>query len=323
MVSGPRREGPDKSIKTAPRQRQKEILLASLLDFHKTQCFFNLSVQIASLISLQTLLTSESLSVLNIAIFPGLAVFTLVPLIFTFACVGRYGVITWYITVLTIMSFIVSVATRISFLSLADFDRYYGKFGNFTTLDGCDGSLTNSVSTWCPENVSDEFDRLQAPTAFWNSATPYIYTMSAIWILYTLIKQIRKPGAVPFGIRRRASAIIQRIPLYALVVRTLRRPAVRKAWSVFFFLTSMMAFAYQLRYFGVIFAVGIVSREWAFGQVVAMLIWLPAIVEYAYLFISMFPTCHRSPFSTPFSPAKPYPLQMASNAASNTACNRR
>ena len=213
----------------------------------------------------------------------------LVPLVFCLAMLGRYGRLSWYIVLLSLVAFIVSVAG----IAVAGHRYQYIWYENVQVgpMNSCGWPIQHQVEkVWCKQ-LEDINPFANASDSWYYSQPKVIWSISSFWMAYTLIKLLSKPGAVSPKITDRIEYAYNPIRaktgrIHNAIVYLTWSKAASWIWSVFFFLSWGLAFTYQYILFSVSSLSKSVSMDWSFGQIIAILVWVPIPVEYIYLLIS-------------------------------------
>ena len=113
-----------------------EALVTELISFHKMQCYFASTIQIAGLVLAHDsqkdtailfnnayLDTGSYKDFLDTSVLVLLALSTIIPITVSLACVTRYGHQSWFILILSLVAFTLSTAT------LSNYYLYARKYG--------------------------------------------------------------------------------------------------------------------------------------------------------------------------------------------------
>lgn len=211
-----------------------------------------------------------------------------VPVIFILVCIGCYGRQSWYLTLLALCCFIPSTITFMYFNHLyavlaTIIERYQSNDpGQF-----CGGWTPEQLSPWCGSGLlmPTPIDSGIAPSG-WNYM---MWLVSLSWAVYSVVKQASAGDehhkiASHSVIARFASRWRSTIAFCDRWIKAGlgERGKDRAFW--FIFLTSWsMAFGYQFYAYSLFFRHAQVDPSWSFGQIVAVMVWIPAVAEYMYL----------------------------------------
>lgn len=272
------------------RSKAKESLITGLVEFHKAQCFFSIALQVASLVS-----GVFHTDLLNAFTLLPLSTNSILPIVFTLLFIVRYGRSSTYLLALTTVAW--TLAT-ISFWGL-----YKSNPGATVEQDGgteimaetfihllsdifaCGGY---SALAYCP-NADYQINILPVWLAY--RSTPFIWTWSTLVLLYLLGHHILHTDTVQK--RTVVPRLQKRVTLWATSALSgskifgnrwsLRLP---KSYSIFWLstLVFLACLGYQLYLLVMIVVLQVIDfSNWGFGQIIAILVWLPPVVEYVYL----------------------------------------
>ena len=121
-------------------QWSNKVTLTALIRFHKAQCYFSTTVQVAALILVCRTLTDTSIALsfdgfsgvhnqfVNISALVVLATSGFIPVTFGLASITRFGRASWHLILLSLMTFALATATLSTFYHYA---RQYGKLDDY------------------------------------------------------------------------------------------------------------------------------------------------------------------------------------------------
>ena len=247
------------------------ITFATVSDFQKLQCHFNLSVQISTLVlasrsTRPAFAFSDVYNVVGNIAFVIIAVNSFVPVIFSLTCIAQFGRPTWYITGLTLSCYVIWLAAII--LSYGNHPTFAP--GNLTSdVDVCSNHIVEHLEHWCAS-----LGGYIGPT----STYPWIYgrvyfiwVHSSLWMLYCLTKPDLK--SLPTWLSHLLTFFYDHMPFIVWIRGVKRITVVRQMWFAFFIITSLGAFGSQINLNSSFFQQDLVSKTWSSGQVVAVLFW--------------------------------------------------
>lgn len=251
-----------------PPARQRAALLSALVDFQKVQCFFTLSIQAAALVAVRNsgihAKTSQEY-VDNVRILAGIAVAGYLPVTFVLLTLHDAGMKSGYVLVLSIFAAAASSVTTRS-LKVAK--------PTIEPLDGLQCGLHQRPVLHCPGQAYDEwveYDKLVSLLC-WITFTILLVDMSIIEV-FRLTDGLG--GA-----------------FYAIVYEVFPKYAEKwSKWRRKFY--SINAIARLSPFFNTIFLFFLCghlkniagvedSTHWTFGQIVAVTIFAPPLIEYIY-----------------------------------------
>lgn len=260
----------------------KEALLAALVDFHKAQCYFSSTMQItALLLDYQSTGTLDPLDS-NATLL--LATSGFLPIVLTLACIIRYGRSSWYLFILSLISFALAATTLGSYgdsassgieADLLHFDYVSTPSCAFLTSSPTDPALLH----FCGKLPSDlhALDTLVL-------VSRRVWAMFAnclVWLAYCFWATIRDVTNEYKAFRRKYPAVatkLQTVGEYRLLALLYIIP-----WSA--------CCAYQFYLFSIFISNSLISKTWTFGQIIAVTVWVPSVVEYGYILLSKSKCC--------------------------------
>ena len=101
-----------------------EVTFAALVSFHRAQCYFSGTVQIAALIGI----IRNTGSVYDTSALVVLTTSGFIPVSFGFASITHFGQPSWYLIVLSLFTFALATATLGVFYN---YDRQWGQFEDY------------------------------------------------------------------------------------------------------------------------------------------------------------------------------------------------
>ncbi|KAF2668732.1 hypothetical protein BT63DRAFT_414700 [Microthyrium microscopicum] len=251
-----------------------------LLDFHKAQCYFSGTLMIASF----AYGIFETNMLVTFMLTP-LATNGILPIVFAYCLLVYYGKVQMGVTILTIIVYILSsvvywtLYSHILGLSTNIDDRaVYQQFmyklsaipacGFYSALAACPGNATPGIVP--VKNASHKIRVL----------TPIIWTGSTIILLGLL-------GGQLFHWNRRRQNIAGRHRSDDRGRMTENKAAeLPRPWNIVFWFTTLILTAgmgMQLSLLAISKSLNMMDPwDWGFGQIVAVTIWIPPLLEYGY-----------------------------------------
>lgn len=271
------------ALKRRFKKEHVESLITALVDFHKSQCFFAITIQIAALFlyhqtrSINDARNMHKLSnygddLIDGALLVVLATGAFIPLNLTYACVARFGRQSWYLILLTFVANVLGTATLICSIAYQESMIPQAQSGASTLgpADECavQYPVDQVLFSLCGSNrLQRNFVDLQMLTPSWIWA-PWILAV----VTFTLCIAKKVLAAIPCT-----------SPLHDMLTSIAERHTMRFiaiGVIVGLWLASIGA---QLYLFGVYFQHDLISYTWSFGQLIAVTVWVPSLVEYAYI----------------------------------------
>ncbi|KAL8837913.1 MAG: hypothetical protein Q9176_005389 [Flavoplaca citrina] len=260
-------------------------LVAALTDFHKAQCFFMLAINIAALVVIQRGgFDPQSLQQMydTYVFLQVLAVNGFLPITFTLTNLYLVGMLSWFLILLSFVTIALSVAT------LACVGQFNPSVADMT-------SLAELAASGGPEECDGRKPGIYClRTMEYNFGVDYFYGGQNIPnYAYTILS--KKPSSMRYSARRaklrstRAwrfyteSASIVHQQVQTLSWQSLLKLAFGAAIYVVlltFYVRFYNMYLHDLAWFA---ENDINGNTWNFGQVFAITVWVPPIVEYIHL----------------------------------------
>lgn len=266
------------------QEKHTQAMMMATVDFQITQCYFAGAVQIAALVftarGLFSIKWVASPELLDEGLLFTLATNGFVPTILTLALITQYGRQSWYLILLSSIVFVLStgmLAASSNAWYATPFDPAYG------VLQDCGDFVASNLTTaWCGSNNLFSNSGYN-PTAL-NKIIWVMWAHSLLWLIYCVSKKLRTssdrflPGATKLAsICQPRFAWSDRLPMSGLGNR-LSQGLFAITWS--------LSLGYQLWLYAVILHGSITNFTWSFGQILAVLVWAPCLVEFINLEIN-------------------------------------
>lgn len=252
-----------------------KAIITTLVNFHKSQCYFSSTVQITGLILFCAIQshTAQALhgaalppDIFDLSVLTVLALSGLVPVSFTLVCLIRYGHRTWHLIILSLITMAISTGT------LSCPFIYLRRFGDPVT----DQYLGPNLEELYPLCGSSKLRKNDIGTTTF--AKPWIWAVwlnCVIWMIYcSLRKAFEGSRRVQLLKSWKDSSTI------AAHVNSIGKSPV---WLLLSMLTWMMCFGWQFNLFSAYFQHTVILQDWSFGQIIAVAVWMPAVFEYFYI----------------------------------------
>ena len=269
-----------------------EALAAALVSFHKSQCYFASAIQIAALVlsqkSFQGLKSASEdgdfEDFLDTAVMNLLATSGFVPVCLVLVCITRYGRQTWYIIILSSVTFPLATATLASsYVFVHRYgkpDDFYGSVGGENVDDTecpLNGDISGILYPLCGSSQLNH-NALSSSTVS-NVWIWLVWLNCMIWTILCLVKKIiDTPRKMPANERSAMRFItMTRVnPLYSGLSKN-------RTGMIVFLITAGLCFGAQFALFSVYLRHSFISSAWTFGQIIAVTVWIPSLVEYLYI----------------------------------------
>ena len=264
-------------------ETSKINLTYTMVEFHKAQCYFTSAIVIAALV-----LNHQAYSMLNsqrqgaesplppiydIVFSFLLSMNGFVPIVFTLACLSRYHRLTWHILVLS------AVPVALSTAALAATYRWC------IIMSVSPKSLCLHVNAYGPGNsVVDDASALicgASPGKTGRGPSQTCLSFISVWLIYCycilwLLGCLLRHGLETFG----KVSVQQKI---SMVLHKLVPAAILKSLYPFSLILWAFCFGYQFYLYSVFINMDLISGDWTLGQIIAVMAWVPSVVEYFYI----------------------------------------
>ena len=295
-----------KSTSNAPEDSHTNKIIIALVEFHKAQCYFSSVIQITALALFHTSKKSASKTedtyytantfqdFFDTSVLIVLASSGLVPIALILACITRYGRQSWYLLFLSWVSIILASTTLISSYVWAHTnlkeDDWYNNNLNYTyqndnTYDAgtsCDlsGSLGDSIIPLCGN--SKLLSNALPVGLIASRLTWLVWTNCIVWMLFCLGKMCYDTDHL-FIFRTKIRGFAHDRSWVKYLAKEGRA---HRTWILLVMIPWSLCFAGQLYLFSAYFDHRVISYNWSFGQIIAVFVWVPSLVEYVYLELS-------------------------------------
>ena len=279
-----------------------EALVTGLINFHKMQCYFASTTQIAALVLAHDSQKDTAILFNNVYMDTGsyrdfldtsflvlLALSAIIPITVSLACATRYGRQSWFILIFSLVAFVLSTATLSNFYLYANkFGEpgdFYSPIGNENYIGDTNyaigGTIADSLFPLCGTSWLDN-NSLSASTL--TSSWVWVAWVNCfIWMFLCFMSKLSGNKCIKSGLDRFGSILDKLQHILAIMGRD-HIPA------IIFAIASLLCFAAQFYLLSVFGRHSFISPEWSFGQIIAVNVWVPAIVEYIYIEYSKFHT---------------------------------
>ena len=252
-------------------KRHQDAVAIALVEFHKNQCYFISAIQIALLVLLHQAFIRWDINkfiapIFDVLLSVPLALNGLVPTVFTLCCISRYGRLSWYGIILTVITAVLSTGSLV-----ASYRFTRTEAGSLDEIMG-DQSLAAQSRIVCGSDSGNLGTQAELSTIKF-SWVWLIYVNCVLWGLYCIVKHVIEPT-------RGESSRWNRLS------RFLTKPYVPTFTYTFFAITWILSFTYHFWLYNFLNKNSLVSQTWTFGQIIAVVVWAPSIVEFLYVEIS-------------------------------------
>lgn len=251
--------------------RQIQILIFSMVEFHKAQCFFSMAVQAATLIFIFR--KSNTYNTVDVYALLAIGPVGMIPVIGNLYALMRFGKSSWYIFFLSLCSWALSLAVAFNRTLRTGSGYYwadpkkYARMPPGPTSCGLVPTAAMCGGIGWGRSIADGI------ASFINM---YLYTCMAPLAVILILWQV---GIWDLRPVEAARANFRRLPSF---VRN------KVFWIVMEHGSILAIFTWtlycQMYIFWILFELEVIDTEnWGFGQIVGITIWIPTLVEYAYL----------------------------------------
>ena len=292
-------------IKRLPEEQGKihiNRMVTALVEFHKAQCYFSSVIQITALAlfreSTVAMRGSDSGSsadqfndLFDTSILIVLATSGLIPVSLILACIMRYGRHSWYLLTLSLITTVLATATLIaSYYYTHAYGKPYEQYQNdlfdpFDTTNAYDGGvscnldgpLEKTIFSLCGNSrLANNF----LPTGLIdNGWTWIVWANCIIWLFLGL--GIKCYNLKVFARHRQnLTQFGTKISFIKCIIRISRTYT---TWITVSVIPWSLCIAGQVYLFSAFLEHSVISYEWSFGQIIAVTVWLPSLVEYVYI----------------------------------------
>lgn len=278
--------------------KHRENLLTALVEFHKAQCYFASTIQITALILFHEnqsnmgawLKSNEPIfdkDLIDSNVLVLLATSALVPVCMILACITRYGRQSWYVIVLSTITVLLATATMGSayfyFESDYPWDPNFWD-PSFTTpscsIDAGNGAYLPSL---CGHSKLGN-NSLPSGDTTSNYWIWVVWVNCIIWLFYCIIEKILSGKSCrPF--HTRTAATFRRNKTLVLLRKAFRNYPL---WTLIYAVPWSLCFAAQITLFAAFIEHYFISYTWSLGQIIAVAVWVPSVIEYLYIDFSEF-----------------------------------
>lgn len=263
----------------------RKSLLQSLTGFHAAQCFFSIPLAVATFFS-----NPFTMDPLNAFGLLPVSINGFLPQIFTLMIMNNHGLESWYPLVLTSISYLLNTVLFWAVITYLNGIKGHGtalKAAAYKSLGGiesCGGMTGIGVCLPFQDDSPPAFLIQRYGTAAWRGikTAPWIWAWCTISLLALAFCQFRLSWSGN-GRGNRPHKVLD-IPHIASVPEWMRQ--VLRSPPAYFIISAMFfaGLIYQAVMFYSFIGLGLVDlNTWSFGQIVAVAVWVPPVVDYLHL----------------------------------------
>ena len=277
-------------LSSQTRKKHTQAIVAALVDFQIAQCYFAGVVQIAALLLIKQVYAAPrrlyiagmvDAGLMDAGLLNVIAINGLVPVTFILTCIARYGRQSWYL--ISLSSLTVVFSTTVLGTEYYFWPSIMTKY-NYLYVDSlvlasqfCSGPAHPVLWLLCSMSPTSSPGLDYA--AFTNYRAWTVTANCLTWLLYCIVRK-RLTKAPAGSLRARfASAAQPKQPQMRKIIGYLFRSLFISTWS--------LCFAYQLLLNSSYLSRSSTTKTWSIGQIIAVSIWVPSIVEFFYIEYSM------------------------------------
>ena len=282
-----------------PLEQHKSNLITALVEFHKAQCYFASTIQITALILYRQSHNYQNdwynsnepifdKDLIDSDVLLLLATSASVPICVVLACITRYGRTSWYVIILSTITVLLATATMGSAAATFLFENNVN--GSPWEPNVNDTSI---ITPSCTIYASSGFvpplcghsksklskNFLPSGDTISNHWIWAVWANCIVWLLYCITEKL-------LGLKRY-------IPFLARTAARFRRSqfvvslrgAYRKyqLWALVYVVPWSLCFAAQIILFAVFVEHYFIPYDWTLGQIIAVVVWVPSVIEYIYI----------------------------------------
>ena len=261
------------------------VTFAALVSFHKAQCYFSSTVQIAALIgslgSTGSVLEGDQ-SFDNSALVI-LATSGFIPVTFGLVSITRFGRTSWHLIMLSFITFALASATLLVYNNYDLEDGFIESYTSSLEVIGFDdfgpckigAAMNNTLFPLCGSSLLNS-NTIPSSTIT-NRWVWVAWATCVAWMLSCFFSKLRD-GMVTNAIRSRLEDVI-RHPWMQLLSKTMSSI---KGPLLIFIASSVLCFGVQFYLVSLFNQHNLVSQVWSFAQIIAVTVWIPSIFELFY-----------------------------------------
>ena len=257
-------------------------LATGLVEFHKAQCYLLSAIQVANLyLSAQTYINIERLDTTGIfdnLLSVPLSLNGVIPVILSLSCIAIYARLSWHILILTTIS--VGLSTSALTLTYRGVFSYRSRAASDDILfySSTKATLINSVCGSQKTNLQ----HLPGSREFNFGIVWTVYAYCLCWFTWCFLNQLsRSCRNAPWVQSLRPN--FAKFRFYSSSNQVFTRKAATSLATSLLLLMWAFCLAYPFYLYSLFTRANMVSPTWSFGQIIAVTVWVPSIVEFFYI----------------------------------------
>lgn len=293
-----------------PGKAHANKLVIALVEFHKAQCYFSGVIQITALslfhnsrkgtiasMNTYTYITAGHYEdYFDTSVLIVLASSGLIPISLVLACITRYGRQSWYLLVLSWITIILASTTLIaSYYWAHKFAKNEGAYDNNLSYEWDYGNNYGAEnSCLIPGYLGDTVIPLCGNSKLLDNALPsgtvanwwswLVWANCIIWMFFCVGKKCYDANRFS-SFREKIEVLARRFFWVRFIAK---EGKAHRTWILVSIIPWSLCFASQFYLFSAYFDHRVISYKWSFGQIIALFVWVPSIVEFIYLELSKY-----------------------------------
>lgn len=253
-----------------------DVLTVSLVEFQRAQCCYAITIQIATFLKIQGGGVWEDIyGGLFILFSPTVG---LIPVTFVLVCLCNYGRPSWYMKVLSLITYLSSSLVWLRFNVVLGIDinrRNNGntvwKFSPAVPLEVYQTRIP-PINALCGRPYLDSTP-LSSPLFFWGVWASWAF--SSFWMWRSILPRSLTRKTKHLLCNRGLFLTMLSSPSIQLTRLWMQRALFSGIWT--------FCFVFQLYFLAVYAQRSLISRYWTFSQIIAVTVWAPSLIEFAYI----------------------------------------
>ena len=295
-------------IKRVPEEQGKthiNSMVITLVEFHKAQCYFSSVIQITALALFRqsTVATNDAYSsspadkfndIFDTSILIVLATSGLIPVNLILTCIMRYGRHSWYLLTLSLITTILATATLIAsyyYTKAYGTSWYQNDLGDsFDDQNAYGGGVSCNITATLEDTIlslcgNSHLTNNLLPTGLIDNRWIWaVWANCIIWLFLGL-------GTKCYNLKvfaRQRERLARFGTKISFIKCLIEKSRTQTTWIIVSVIPWSLCIAGQFYLFSAFLEHSVISYEWSFGQIIAVTVWLPSLVEYVYIEWSRF-----------------------------------
>lgn len=265
--------------KALSRSRGAAALVSGLVEFQEAQGFFVLSIQLATMVifassdhaAMLSSTNSFAEAVINIEAVQMLSINGLLPVMFTQIGLMRLGIRWWYLTILMLGVFTLTVCISQKSL-MPDYNELWAYFKTQSPISMCGGNP--SPMTYCLnslDGINGALQRMNSGLSVGCGAMPALLA-DQVW--HFLNRHGKMDKALDRWEAENDKVLFVRRRVWPMLTKVV--------WFSVEFALLIFVGLYLKSLVDILQFVGTSASNWTFGQLIAIMVWAPVVGKYTY-----------------------------------------